>query len=196
MFVGHFALAVASKRVLPRFSVFSLMVACQLLDLVFLLLFPFKIEYFTLANPQHHGQFGNLWIHAGYTHSLLGALFLSLLAFGIAKLIFKRETKMALGFSILVFSHWILDILVHRADMPLLPNNFGNLPMIGMGLWNLPWLVWGLELFMAVAAIGIYIRYQKNLSPISPIKKWIYRILVIAFLLLLSAADLADLLKS
>jgi hypothetical protein len=39
---------------------------------------------------------------------------------------------------IVAFSHWVLDLVVHRADMPLLPGNAGSLPRFGFGLWRFP----------------------------------------------------------
>ena len=37
-----------------------------------------------------------------------------------------------------VFSHWLLDLIVHRADLPILPGNAGDLPRLGFGLWKVP----------------------------------------------------------
>lgn len=194
MFVGHFALAAAVKPRLPRFSIFSLMLATQFLDLIFVVLFPFKIEYFTVVNQSFHGKFGNLLIHAWYTHSLLGALILSALVYALFRFTFKNDSKTAFWMAALVFSHWILDIIVHRPDMPWLPNNFGNLPLLGLGLWDHAWLVWGIELLMAGIAIGIYISFQNNnKKKYSGAKLWTNRIALIVFLLLLSTGDLVDL---
>ena len=36
------------------------------------------------------------------------------------------------------FLHWCFDLIVHRADMPLLPANVGRLPRVGFGLWQIP----------------------------------------------------------
>ena len=47
-------------------------------------------------------------------------------------------------------SHWVLDLLVHRADMPILPENLGNLPYLGFGLWNDPRVAACVELFLVV----------------------------------------------
>jgi membrane-bound metal-dependent hydrolase YbcI (DUF457 family) len=196
MFVGHFALAAAAKPILKKPSIFSLMLAGQFLDIVFLILFPFKIEYFSLVNTEIHRTFGNLLIHAWYTHSLLGAMLLAGTVYALMRFIFKNDSKTSLGISVLVFSHWILDLVVHRPDMPLLPGNLGQLPLLGMGLWNQPWLVWFIELLMVIAAIGIYIVYQnQNKKQYPPLKLVVTRMALIAFLLLLSAGDLIELLK-
>ena len=196
MFVGHFALAAATKPILKKPSIFSLMLACQFLDIFFLILFPFKIEYFTLVNTDIPGKFGNLLIHAWYTHSLLGAILLAGIVYGVMRFIFKNDLKISLGISALVFSHWILDIVVHRPDMPLLPGNLGHLPLLGMGLWNQPWLVWFIELLMVIAAIGIYSVYQnQNKKQYPRLKLIVTRMALIVFLLLLSAGDLIELLK-
>ena len=75
-------------------------------------------------------------IHADYTHSLLGALVLSA-AFG-AVAWWRWDRRLGLLLSAVAFSHWVLDLIVHRGDMPILPGNAGNLPLLGFGLWRLP----------------------------------------------------------
>jgi hypothetical protein len=54
------------------------------------------------------------------------------------------------------FSHWLLDLLVHRADLPILPGNAGNLPRMGFGLWAHPVLAASLELLLVLAGAAIY----------------------------------------
>jgi hypothetical protein len=110
--------------------------------------------------------------------------------------IFKNDSKTSLGISALVFSHWILDIVVHHPDMPLLPGNLGQLPLLGMGLWNQAWLVWLIELIMVITAVGIYSIYQnQNNKQYPKLKLILTRTALVAFFLLLSAGDLMDLLK-
>jgi hypothetical protein len=56
------------------------------------------------------------------------------------------------------FSHWVLDAVVHRADMPLLPANALGLPRIGLGLWRFPVAAAGVELLLVVAGSVLYWR--------------------------------------
>jgi hypothetical protein len=61
------------------------------------------------------------------------------------------------------FSHWVLDLLVHRADMPILPGNAGGLPLLGLGLWATPALSLALEAALVVAGIVLYYRAAMSL---------------------------------
>jgi hypothetical protein len=58
----------------------------------------------------------------------------------------------------MVFSHWVLYLLVHRADMPILPGNAGGLPRLGLGLWAIPWLSFLAELILILG--GAYLYYH------------------------------------
>jgi membrane-bound metal-dependent hydrolase YbcI (DUF457 family) len=81
-----------------------------------------------------HGGYGENIIHADYTHSLVGALVLSLvfgLMFGM-----RWGKRCAIVLALVSFSHWVLDLVVHRHDMPILPGDLGNLPKLGFGLWQ------------------------------------------------------------
>ena len=55
-----------------------------------------------------------------------------------------------------VFSHWILDLIVHRPDLPILPGNFGNLPLLGFGLWQYPTVSAIVELTLVIGGIWFY----------------------------------------
>ncbi|WP_233508466.1 hypothetical protein [Spongiactinospora gelatinilytica] len=57
-----------------------------------------------------------------------------------------------------VFSHWPLDPLVHWADLPLLPGNAGDLPLLGLGLWQTPWATAVIEGVLVVAGAVLYFR--------------------------------------
>ena len=133
MIAGHFGFAALAKSRETRVPLWSLMLATVWLDILFIPLFLMKIE--TLEPiPGLHGGYGENIIHANYTHSLVGALLLSLI-FG---LIFSARwgKRCAIVLALISFSHWLLDLVVHRHDMPILPGNAGNLPLLGFGLWQ------------------------------------------------------------
>lgn len=67
-----------------------------------------------------------------------------------------RRVGVVLG--AVVFSHWLLDLLVHRTDMPILPGNAGNLPRLGFGLWAYPAVSIALELALVVVGAVLYWR--------------------------------------
>ena len=59
---------------------------------------------------------------------------------------------------LVAFSHWVLDLLVHRMDMPLLPADLGNLPRLGLGLWQYPLVAAGLEALLVIVGAWLYWR--------------------------------------
>lgn len=134
MFAGHFGISAAVKSKTPETPLWSLIVGTQFLDIVFLLFNLVGLEY---IEPIGEGGYGNVIIYAFYSHSLVGALILSLLAAFLAKMFWGKKSGIIIG--AVVFSHWILDLIVHRPDLPILPGNIGNLPLLGLGLWeNIP----------------------------------------------------------
>lgn len=148
MFAGHFALAAAVKAKTPEVPLWALMVSTQLLDIVFVPLFLTGVE--TIDGE----GYGGAYIHADYTHSLLGALLISLLAGLVAWRLWGKKGGRVV--TAVVFSHWLLDLVVHHADMPLLPGNAGNLPLFGFGIWELTSLSVALEALLIVIGAVMY----------------------------------------
>jgi hypothetical protein len=56
-----------------------------------------------------------------------------------------------------VFSHWMLDLVVHRPDLPILPGNAGDLPLLRLGLWRTPWASLVAELALVLAGAIAYL---------------------------------------
>jgi hypothetical protein len=139
----------------PQVPLWSLMLATSLLDVVFLALYFAGIETIQSVAGRDPG-YGDLLINAPYSHSLVGALGISLLALIVTAIAWGRRNGLVIGF--VVFSHWVLDLLVHRPDMPVLPGNAGNLPLLGLGLWMVPWLSAFVELCLVLA--GAYMYYH------------------------------------
>ncbi len=155
MIAGHFGFAAAVKSYERQAPLWALMLACVWLDVIFVPLFLAHIE--TIADaPGTHGGYGALIIYADYTHSLLGALALSVVFGAIAAIWWSRRTGFVLA--AVVFSHWLLDLVVHRADMPILPANAGNLPRLGFGLWQHPVAAAAVEAALVVVGAFLYWR--------------------------------------
>ena len=150
MVAGHFGLAAAVKAKEPQVPLWSLMLATAWLDVLFVPLYIAGIERIEPAPGTGGTGYGEGVIYADYTHSLVGALALGLLFGLIAAVPWGRRTGAVLG--AVVFSHWVLDLLVHRGDMPILPGNLGDLPRLGFGLWQIPLASAAAEL--ALVAIG------------------------------------------
>jgi membrane-bound metal-dependent hydrolase YbcI (DUF457 family) len=161
MIAGHFGFAAIVKSREPKVPLWSLMLATVWLDVVFIPLFVMKIETIQSV-PGVAGSYGGNIIYADYTHSLIGALALSAL-FG---LIFSPRwgKRCAFVLAFVSFSHWLLDLVVHRHDMPLLPGNFLHLPRLGFGLWQFKTASALAELLLIVLGAWCYWRAASNIT--------------------------------
>ena len=155
MIAGHFGLAAGVKDTEPRAPLWALMLATVWLDVLFVPLVAAGVESFGPI-PGTAGGYGNALIHADYTHSLVGAAILAVLFALAAAIPWGRRVGAVLG--AVVFSHWLLDLLVHRGDMPILPGNAGGLPRLGFGLWQYPALAIAMELALVVGGAYFYWR--------------------------------------
>ncbi len=159
---GHFGFAAAVKSKARPVPLWALMLACQWLDVVFVPLFVAGIERAEPIAGAKDGAYGAVIIYADYTHSLVGALALSALFGGIAALRYGKNGGVVLA--LVVFSHWVLDLFMHRADMPILPGNGGNLPRLGFGLWRFPAASAVLELALVAVGAALYWRAARDVA--------------------------------
>ena len=164
MFIGHYALALSAKKIDHLPSLAMTFIAVQFLDLlwpVFVLLGleTFEIEVGNTAlTPLNFTSYP-------YSHSLLTSIGWALLLV-VVYFAITRNQKGSLLVGMLVFSHWILDFLTHRADLPLSP--FGD-TKVGLGLWNLPALEITIE--VGLFLIGAFV-YFKTMQPQRRIAFW------------------------
>jgi membrane-bound metal-dependent hydrolase YbcI (DUF457 family) len=157
---GHYALAAGAKSVDHRAPLWSLMLATQWLDVVFIPLFLLGVETIeTLPG----GGYGKVVIHADYTHSLIGAFALSAVFGALAWWRWDRRLGLLLG--AVAFSHWVLDLIVHRGDMPILPGNAGDLPLLGFELWRVPVASILLEAALLLLGVYLYWRAARSIQP-------------------------------
>jgi len=152
MIAGHFGLAAIVKSRAPRVPFALLAFATVWLDVVFVPLLLTGIEPIE-ALPGAHGGYGEVIIHARWTHSLAGALALSAILALAAAWRWGRVSGAIVGG--VAFSHWVLDVVVHRADIPLLP---WSAPVLGFGLWRVPSIAVVLELTLVVTGTLLYSR--------------------------------------
>jgi hypothetical protein len=121
MFIGHYALGLAAQRAAPRTSLGTLFVAPTLADLlwpVFLLLGWEHSHVVPGPNP-----FITLWLDdIPYSHSLVTLIVWGAL-FGYLYWRRRGDKRAALVIGLLVVSHWVLDVITHRPDMPLYPGS-------------------------------------------------------------------------
>lgn len=153
MFVGHFAVALAAKKPAPTVSLGTLFVAAQFLDLLWPLLLLSGMESVGLLSSD--SPFLRLELHDyPISHSLLTVVGWSLL-FGVAYFLLRRSARGAWIVGLAVFSHWVLDFITHRPDIPLYP---GSTTYIGLGLWNSFAGTMIVEGVLFLAAVALYAR--------------------------------------
>ncbi|MFD0849016.1 hypothetical protein [Sphingosinicella xenopeptidilytica] len=150
MIIGHYGLAAAVKAREPSIPLWVLMLATVWMDVVFIPFLAVGVEWIERVPGAPH--YGGLTIHADYTHSLVGAALLAVaLACPSAR---KWGARSGLLVGALALSHWFLDVIVHRDDLPLLPGSPGGLPKFGFGLWTMPEAALALEIL--IFAMGMY----------------------------------------
>jgi hypothetical protein len=132
MFVGHYAAALAAKAVEPRAPLWTYVAAAQLLDIGWSVLIITGVE--RVSFNEHLGGSPLVLEHMPWTHSLPAALAWSVVGALLAGWALKLVPRAAIAVGLVVLSHWLLDLLVHRPDLALW---FGG-PKLGLGLWNMP----------------------------------------------------------
>jgi membrane-bound metal-dependent hydrolase YbcI (DUF457 family) len=152
MFIGHFAVGFASKRAAPRASLGPLMAAPLLLDLLWPLFLLAGVE--SVRIDPGNTAFTPLDLHDyPWSHSLLMSLVWSV-AFGGVYFAVSRYARGALVVAAGVFSHWVLDFVTHRPDMPLYPGSATN---VGLGLWNSRAGTLAVETAMFAVGLWLYV---------------------------------------
>ena len=157
MFLGHFGLGMAAKKAAPVVSLGTLFLAAQFIDLLWPFFLLFDIE--TVAIEPGNTRFTPLnFISYPFSHSLLAVMGWAIL-FSVIYYLIKKNGKTAITLGLLVISHWFLDLIVHRPDLPLA---FNEETKWGFGLWNYPILTVIIELL--IFALGIYFYLQSTVS--------------------------------
>ena len=155
MFIGHYAVGLASKRAAPHASLGVLIAAPILLDLlwpIFLLIGREHVVIQPNSNPFLRLDFVSYPISHGLVAVIGWATLFAALYFGIA-----RYALGAIAIWIGVISHWLLDYVVHRPDLPL----YAGGRLLGLGLWNHRWLTIVIEVSMFFIAIWTYQRQTR-----------------------------------
>ncbi|HVX67276.1 MAG TPA: hypothetical protein VHA11_11770 [Bryobacteraceae bacterium] len=180
MFIGHFALGFAAKRLAPKTSLGWLMASAVGLDLLW--------PVFVLAGweevriePGNTAFTPLAFVHYPWTHSLLMAG-----AWGAAlAIVYAAVTRYITGALVLglcVVSHWGLDAVVHRPDLPLTPE---GMRMIGLGLWNNVPATLALEGVLFALGVWLYMRASKPRDRAGLVGFWLF----IAFLVIVYVSN-------
>lgn len=175
MFVGHYAVGLAAKRFAPRTSMAALLAAPILLDLlwpIFLLLGWEQVSIEPNPNPFLRLSFDSYPISHGLVAVVGWATLFAAIYFGLA-----RYIAGAIVIWIGVVSHWVLDYVSHRPDLPLIAG--GN-RLLGLGLWNHPRITIAVELVMFAAGIFVYLQTTRPKDK-AGIGFWSFAVVLVAF---------------
>ncbi|RPH36260.1 hypothetical protein EHM92_04810 [bacterium] len=183
MFIGHFGVAFGSKRIVPTVSLGTLILAAQLLDLVWPILLLLGVEHVRI-DPGNTAFTPLEFYDYPITHSLLLVLVWSLLFAGVYYGI-RRGWKGAIVAGCAVLSHWVLDFITHRPDLPLFP--WGQ-SYAGLGLWNSIPATIIVEWAIFIAGVALY---ATATSPLDRIGRYAFWGLV-AFLVLSAIAAMGS----
>lgn len=156
MFLGHYAVAFAAKKAAPRTSLGLLMLAAEWLDHLWPIFLLLGVEHVRIVPGLMAASPLDLYDYP-WSHGLLPVLGWALLLGGSYYLV-RRYGRGGWVVAGVVVSHWILDLVAHRADLPLVP---GAGPKLGLGLWNSVAATLLVELALFVAGVVIYLRATK-----------------------------------
>jgi hypothetical protein len=151
MFLGHFALGFAAKRMAPRVSLGTAFLAAQWLDLLWPTLLLLGVETVRIeARPGISVPL--VFEHYPISHSLLAVLGWAI-AFAIVHFMWRSRRRDALLVGALVLSHWLLDLVVHVPDLPLAP---GTSLRVGLGLWQSAGATLVVEVLLFASGVRLY----------------------------------------
>jgi len=154
MFVGHYAASLVLKKFENRASLGVLFLSVQLADIVFFPLVLLGIERINIIENFTQSTHFELE-YMPYTHSLVGSVLWALAAYALFRWVIVKNHAVALVVALAVFSHWLLDLVVHTPDLPLW--NDASLKL-GFGLWNNAIAVYVLEAALLLGALWIYLK--------------------------------------
>lgn len=181
MFLGHFAVGFGAKAVARKTSLGTLFLSVQFVDLIWPTLLLLGIEHvriepgITTVTPLN-------FVHYPITHSLLMVLAWGA-AFGGIYWLARKYTVGAIVVGLGVVSHWVLDLIVHRPDLPLYP---GDSPEVGLGLWNSLAGTLAVEGLLFAAGVALYLRVTRAKNRIGLYAFWS----LVGFLALIYVANI------
>lgn len=175
MFIGHYAVGLASKRLAPDASLGALIAAPILLDLLWPVFLLLKWEHVSIepnGNPFLRLAFDSYPISHGLVAVVGWAILFAALYFG-----FTRYGTGALVIWMGVISHWVMDYIVHQPDLPLYA---GGSRVVGFGLWNHRWYTIAIEAGLFVVGIWLYLRQTKPKDRIGVYACWGFVVFLLA----------------
>jgi hypothetical protein len=166
MYIGHFGLALAAKRLAPRTSLGLLVLAAEFLDLLWPIFLLLGFEHVRVVPGITRVQPFDFYDYP-YSHSLTMVLRWGL-AVGLIYYLARRYVRGAWVVAALVVSHWVLDFLSHRPDMPLWPGG----PKVGLGLWNSWAASISVEVLIFGAGVWLYLGSTRSRDQVGKWALW------------------------
>jgi hypothetical protein len=166
MFIGHYAVGLGAKKLIPELNLAWLIFACHLLDLIWPILVMFGLEH-VVVEPGATVMTPLNFISYPYSHSLIMAVFYAV----VYALFLKRynlTNKSLWIIGAVVLSHWFLDYVTHRPDMPIFFNSF----KFGLGLWNYKAVTVITETIMFSTGIILYLKSRHKVTKKQNIAFW------------------------
>jgi hypothetical protein len=182
MFVGHYGVAFAARGVEKRLPLWAYFIAVQWVDILWTILVFFGVER-VHVEPGVNPSGPLVFDYYPYTHSLMAAIGWAAVAYGVFRFVLTRKQGSQIAGGILalcVFSHWVLDFVVHLPDLDLVDESH----KVGLGLWNYPMLELGVELALLFGGLAFY--FAKSPEPTKARK-----VTLVIFCLVMTAFQLA-----
>lgn len=167
MFLGHFGVAFGLKKTVPLVSLGTLFLAAQFVDLLWPTLLLLGLEHVTIS-PGITKVVPLDFVDYPISHSLL-TTFLWAGLFSAVYFLIRKNRIGAVICGIAVLSHWVLDLFMHRPDLPLIPG--GDL-LVGLGGWNNLWLTLTVELLIFGAGAWLYLKTTRAVDRTGSIGLW------------------------
>lgn len=149
MFLGHYAIALGAKRAAPKMSLGTLVFAAQFADLLWPILLLAGIEHVRI-DPSLPAKLD--FTDYPFSHSLAALVGWGLLL-GVLYWVIRRYPRGGLILGLAVVSHWVLDLIVHRHDLPLIP---GGTTRLGFDVWKSPPATLAVEFGLFAIGIALY----------------------------------------
>jgi hypothetical protein len=156
MFLGHFAAGLAASRSEPRLPLGTALLAAQLPDAIWPWLLLAGVERVTIA-PGDTAMTPLRFDHYPWSHSLAMVVVSGLVAWAVGRAA-GLASRAAVLLLPLAVSHWVLDVVSHRPDMPVVPSGG---PLLGLGLWNSVAGTLVVELGLFAVALFVYSRGRR-----------------------------------
>jgi hypothetical protein len=175
MFIGHFAAGFAAKRFAPGTGLGTLWIAAQLPDVLWPMFLLAGVEQVAIQ-PGNTAFTPLNFLYYPWTHSLLMSLVWGT-ALAVLWRVCNRGWDVSAVLLCLVMSHWVLDWVTHRPDLPLLPTSYSK---YGLGLWNSVEATLAVEGTLLAFGIVVYARATQARDKIGSVGLWSVIVLLIA----------------